>query len=463
MAEACGPLDFEFEEPIQFSPPPPKRRKKLIGLDDLLHDIQKEQKRLDEKKIKQKKFRQAFDAYDDVVDAEEALLSECVDKCEKEIHQINGDEQMTYWGIQVFGDQEKLPLLEHPELKSTGLMQLFMDKKISPLLELNFEKDEDFLEGLLADGWLLHLMRASGCVEESIATWTFNLMLYSSNMRLMQASCDFWSAIFSIRDKSDTCNIKIDWLPRYSDLKRALQTYGFSFDLFSKASANIVMVSADSVIAGPPQNIQCWIKFVGFWCQSRDADIIASTQEVQELLVIIISLFLDRQLVGLAVILQESLHSLLNSFKEEEWPNCCDNVAKSVASRLPCNINCLRVVESIGGVDERSKQLRSAVALHFLAAILKKKASNAAMILRSLTAMNVKDKNCDLFQMYICLSLAENWISFNTLSKDKAAIHELWVTCLRNCSSGISITDLRSYASNVRSKASYLLQSSASK
>ncbi|XP_047975202.1 uncharacterized protein LOC125217722 isoform X1 [Salvia hispanica] len=463
MAEAGGPLDFEFEEPIQFSPAPPKKRKKLIGLDDLLHDIQKEQKRLDEKKLKQKKIRKAFDAEDDEEDAEAALLSECVDKCEKEIRQINGDEQIPYWGIQVFGDQEKLPQLEHPELKSTGLMQLLLDKKISPLLDLNFEKGEDFLEGLLADGWLLHLVRASGCVDKSIATWAFNLMLYSSNMRLMQASCDFWSAIFSVRDKQpDTCNIKIDWLPSYSDLKRALQTYGFSFDLFSKSSADIEMVSADSVIAGPPQNIQCWIKFVGFCCQSRDADIIASTQEVQELLVIIISLFLDRQLVGLAAILHESLHSLLNSFKEE-WPNCCDNVAKSVASRLPCNINCLRVVESIRGDNERSKQLRSAVALRFLAAILKKKVSNAAIILRSLTAMNVKDKNCDLFQMYICLSLAENWISFDTLSKDKAAIHELWFTCLRNCSSGISITDLRSYASNVRSKASYLLQSSASK
>ncbi|KAG6438347.1 hypothetical protein SASPL_103287 [Salvia splendens] len=140
---------------------------------------------------------------------------------------------MPYWGIQVFGDQdylflsnlkEKLPQLEHPELKSTGLIQLFMDKKISPLLDLNFEKGEDFLEGLLADGWLLHL-----CVPLAV---------------LMQASCDFWSAIFSIRDKPDTCNIKIDWLPSYSDLKRALQTYGFSFDLFSKSSADIQMVSA---------------------------------------------------------------------------------------------------------------------------------------------------------------------------------------------------------------------------
>ncbi|XP_042057874.1 uncharacterized protein LOC121802299 [Salvia splendens] len=117
------------------------------------------------KKIKQKKIRKAFDAEDDDEDAEAALLSECVDECEKEIHQINGDEQMPYWGIQVFGDQEKLPQLEHPELKSTGLIQLFMDKKISPLLDLNFEKGEDFLEGLLADGWLLHL-----CVPLAVLT-----------------------------------------------------------------------------------------------------------------------------------------------------------------------------------------------------------------------------------------------------------------------------------------------------
>ncbi|XP_057800779.1 uncharacterized protein LOC131016168 isoform X2 [Salvia miltiorrhiza] len=459
MADACDPLDFEFEEPIQFSPPPPKKKKKLIGLDDLLNDIQKEQKRLDEKKIKQKKGRKIFDADDDDEDAEEALLSECVDKCEQEINRINGDEQMPFWGIQVFGDQ--LPQQEHPELKSSAFMQSFTKQKINPLLELNIEKGEDFLEGLLADGWLLHLVRTSGCVEKSIATWTFNLMLYSSKMWLMQAACDFWSAILSIRDKADTSSFKIDWLPRYSDLKRALQTYGFLFDSSPKSSSDIEMDSSDSITAGPPQNIRCWIKFVGFCCQLRDADIIVPTQEAEDLLVIIISLFLDRQLVGLAVILHESLHLVVNSFKDEEWPNCCEKVAESLASRLPCNINCLRVVESIAGVSGRSKQLRSAVALQFLATILKKKVSNAMKILRSLTAVNVKDKNCDLFQMYICLSLAENWIFFDTASKDKAVIHELWGTCLRNCSSGITITDLRSYASNVRSKASYLLQSSA--
>ncbi|KAH6818875.1 hypothetical protein C2S51_002478 [Perilla frutescens var. frutescens] len=463
MADACDPLDFEFEEPIQFSPPPPKKRKKLIGLDDLLDDIQKEKKRLNEKKIKQKKNRKVCDAEDEDEDAEEARLTECVDKCEKEINQINGDEEMPFWGLQVFGDQEKLPQQDYPELKSAFLMQSFMNPKINPQLELNIEKGEDFLEGLLADGWLLHLVRASGCVEKSIATWTFNLMLYSSKMQLMEAACDFWSTILSIRDKADTSTIKIDWLPRYSDLKRALQTYGFLFDSSSKFSSDINIVSDDSVAAGPPQNIRCWIKCVGFCCQLRDANIIVSTQEAQELVVLIISLFLDRQLVGLAIILHESLLSVINSFKNEEWPNCCEKVAKSLACRLPCNINCLRVVESIVGIDGRSKQLRSAVALQFLATSLKKKICDAEKILISLAAINLKDKKCDLFQMYIYLSLAENWLLFNTTLKDKAAIHELWGTCLRNCSSGITITDLRSYASNVRSKASYLLQGSTSK
>lgn len=74
---------------------------------------------------------------------------------------------------------------------------------------------------------------------------------------------------------------------------------------------------------------------------------------------------------------------------------------------------------------------------------------DAEEILISLTTINVKDKNCDLFQMYIYLSLAENWILFDSTLKDRAVIYELWGTCLRNCSCGITITDLRSYASNV--------------
>lgn len=59
-------------------------RKKLIGLDDLLKDYETEQKRRNEKKSKGDKIKPAYDAEDEVDDATEAQLSECVDKCQKE-------------------------------------------------------------------------------------------------------------------------------------------------------------------------------------------------------------------------------------------------------------------------------------------------------------------------------------------------------------------------------------------
>ncbi|KAG8387596.1 hypothetical protein BUALT_Bualt02G0037700 [Buddleja alternifolia] len=444
MANIYEPLDFEFEEPFRISPPPTKKKKKLIGLDDLLVDYEKEQKRLNDKKSKQKKIRKVCDA-------------------EQEISQINGDEEMPFWGIQVFGNQEKLPQQVYPEIQSSKLLQSFMKHKINSLVELNIERGENFLQGLLADGWLLHLIYTSGCVEKSIATWTFNLMLYSSKLELMEAACEFWCTILSHKAKADSSSIKIEWLPTYSDLESALQTYGFLLDSTSRHSSDVDMVPADSVAAGPPQNIRSWIKCATFCFQIRNAHIIFSTQEAEDLLVIIISLVLDRQLLGLTKLLSGGMLSAINFFSDEEWLDSCKKVAKSLAYRLPCDINCLRVVESITGVDQRSKQLRSAVAFQFLVTCLDEKVCDAEETLRLLISINVKDKKCDLFKMYIYLSLAENWLSFDTMLKDKAVVRELWGVCLRNCSCGITITDLRSYASNVRSKASYLLQGGTSK
>ncbi|KAK4440686.1 hypothetical protein Salat_0403500 [Sesamum alatum] len=463
MDGAYDPLDFEFEELRQASPPLTKRRKKLIYLDDLLEDFEKEQKRLNERKSKQKKVKKVLDADEEIDDDTETRLSECVDKCQKEINQINGDEEMPFWGIQVFGSQEKLPQQEYPELKNSVLLQSFMKHEINSLVEVNIEKGEDFLEGLLVDGWLLHLVQKSGCVEKSIAIWTFNLMLYSSKIRLVEAACEFWRSILSLNGKADSSSIKIDWLPGYSDLRRALQSYGFLLGSLSKSSSDIDIVPADSVTAGAPQNIRSWIKCTALCCNIRNANIKVSIQEAEELLVIIISLFLDRQLLGLSMVLHEAVLSLINFFREEEWPDSCKKVAKSLAYRLPCNINCLRVVESIVGVDGRSKQLRSAVAVQFLVTCLGEKLCDAEDILRLLISLNVKDKNCDLFKIYIYLTLVANWLSFDLMLKDKAEIHELWGVFLRNCSCGITITDLRSYASNVRSKAAYLLQGSTSK
>lgn len=77
----------------------------------------------------------------------------------------------------------------------------------------------------------------------------------------------------------------------------------------------------------------------------RDANII-STREAEELLVTIISFFLDRQLVGLSIILLESLLSVINFFKDEEWPDCCEKVAKSLACRFYPKLLLLYIIKS---------------------------------------------------------------------------------------------------------------------
>ncbi|XP_051134496.1 uncharacterized protein LOC127253772 isoform X2 [Andrographis paniculata] len=458
MVDADDRLDFEFEDPIPVAPPITKRKKKVIDLDDLLEAHKKEQKKINEKISKQRKIRKVYDMEDEADDAAEARLSECVDKCQKEINQINGDEELRLWGIRVFGENENLPQQDYPELKTSHLLQSLTNQKISSLVELNIEEGETFLDGLLVDGWLLHLVYTSGCVEKIIATWTFNLMLYSPKVLLMEAACEFWCAILSRTNKDDLSSIRIEWLPRYSDLKTALLSYGYLLDSPAKVSTDIDMIQS-----GPPQNIRSWMKCAASCCQIRNHTRLFSVREAEELLAVFISFVLDRQLLGLSIVMHEAMLSVIRFFRDEEWLDSCKKVSKSLAYRLPCDINCLRVVESITGTEGRCKQLRSALAFQFLLTCLNKKVCDPEEILQMLISINVKDKTCDLFKIYIYLNLVENWLSFDETLKDKSVLHELWGVCLRNFSCGVTITDLRPYASNVRSKASYLLQGSMRK
>ncbi|MED6225282.1 hypothetical protein PIB30_092235 [Stylosanthes scabra] len=89
------PLAFELED--QLLKPPPKvaikvwiRRKKVIGLDDLLTDHLREQEKLKEEqneqeKPKKKKAKKEASSYDDDdEDPREAYLTKLVEKCENQ-------------------------------------------------------------------------------------------------------------------------------------------------------------------------------------------------------------------------------------------------------------------------------------------------------------------------------------------------------------------------------------------
>lgn len=70
-------------------------------------------------------------------------------------------------------------------------------------------------------------------------------------------------------------------------------------------------------------------------------------------------------------------------------------------------------------------------------------------MLEFLLSINVKDNSCDLFKIYIYLVLTENWLLYDSTTKEKSLMFEMWGVFLRNCSCQISSTDLRPHASKV--------------
>ncbi|KAK4607561.1 hypothetical protein RGQ29_001417 [Quercus rubra] len=390
MMDMDDPLDFEFEDQLISSSLVTKKRKKVIGLDDLLSDYYKEKSKVVEKEYKQVKNQKNYNSDEDVNTKEESL-TKVINQCEHQMTEISGEEEMATWGIRVFGNQKVPPPLDFPELQSCALLQSFMKNELNSLLELTSENGNTFLEGLLANGWLYKLVSTCGHVQKSIATWTFNLMLYSSKEELRTSACDFWCSVLSSKNET----LLIEWSPSYFELKGALEIYGFQF----KLSSNIESSHANSNCGGPPQNIRTWIKFAAACC--------------------------------------------------------CVRVSR--------DLNCLRAVECISGVNTRSKQLRSAVSYQILLVCFDNKACDEEEILRLLISINVKEKGCDLFKMYIYLVLTENWLLVNQMLENNEEINAMWGLYLRNCSYQIASTDLRTYASKVRNKASYLLQGTINK
>ncbi|ONI00919.1 hypothetical protein PRUPE_6G111800 [Prunus persica] len=450
-------LDFESEDPLLNRPAVTKKRKKAIGLDDLLTDFYKEEDKLVEKKSKRAKPRRNNDS-DEEDNHKEAALYDIVDKCENEMREISGKEDSFVWGICAFGDQKTPPPLSFPEIKSCTLLQSFINDELNSVIDISTENGDTFLEGLLVNGWLSKLVFASRHLEKSVATWTFNLMLYSPKEDLRASACDFWCAILSFENEVDLQPIKIDWFPSYSELKIALESYGFLF----KLSSNTDSACSNSASRGPAQNIRAWLKLATASCQMRNKRAMYLTSEAEELIEVIICLFSDRQLQGLLVLLHECMQSAISYFTNEEWESSCEKIAKSLACRVPKDLNCLRIVECISVVNTRSKLFRSTVAHQILLSYFDHKAPSEEGILKLLIPINVKDKSCDFFKMYIHLVLTENWLLSNQLLEDKPVLKAMWRLYLRNCSCMIASTDLRCFASKVRNKASYLLQGTVS-
>ncbi|XP_010521726.1 PREDICTED: uncharacterized protein LOC104800579 isoform X3 [Tarenaya hassleriana] len=370
------------------------------------------------------------------------------------MNEISGEEDIQEWGLSMFGDQEIPPALVLPELGSCCLFKDFTNNEMSSMVDLTGDKGGILLEGLLKNGWLTRLVLTCAHAETLICKWTLNLLLYSSKEELRSSACDFWCSILESQKEVNGRPVKIDWLPSYHEIKGALETYGFQFS----SSPNSNHANTDFESQGPPQSIRAWITFVAACCQTRGKKRIFAISQAEQLAEVTVWLLLDRRLLGLSLLLHDCLESIVGYFKEGEWVCSCKKITNSLASRVPSDINCLKMVESISGVDARSKHLRSALANQMLMVLLEHREANEEEILSSLVSINVKEKGCDLFKTYISMALAENWLLHGSLLEEKPVLKEMWGVFLRNCSCQINSTDLRAFASKIRTKASYLLQ-----
>ncbi|XP_031501944.1 uncharacterized protein LOC116265479 [Nymphaea colorata] len=451
-----APLDFEAEDLLLNQLGSAKKRsKRVIGLDDLVDDFYAEKSKNATAEVKRANVRKRAisDDGDYHERDKEALLSKFVDECEKQVKEIVTEEEIPSWGLRVFGSQKALPASPPtPAIGNCNMLKCVIDNEIGPKFSSSDEETRKFSECLLLNNWLTNLVLTSGSIEDSMAMWTFHLLLYSPNENLQLAACDFWCSILLYGSEDN--HLQLSWVPSYLELKDALEVYGY---LWTFVTCNQKNDATDRAFDGPPRNIRLLLKVIAACCQSRIAHTIFSVAEVENLLGVVISFFLERRLEGISLVLQECLVSVLSFFTDDEWEVSSKRVAETISGSIQKDLNCIRVVECISGLDMRSKHFRRELAYHLLIKFLNK-GDDAEELLRSVASINMKDKFCNFLHIYIYLVLADNWLLSNSLLEERPELHSIWGSFLRNCSCQITCTDWRSYASKVRNKASYLLQ-----
>ncbi|KAF8649521.1 hypothetical protein HU200_064276 [Digitaria exilis] len=456
------PLDFEKEEDPLLPTPPPAKRKKVIGLDDLLLDFFETGK--DERRRKAKGAKsnthdsRGYGSDDDDSRVKENEISFCkiFEVCQEETKGLDARDDVPPWGQQIFGCQKPPSNLSDTGIENCRLLQSFCSSEHLGF-DLEIQQGEGFLEGMLMDGWLLKLVHMGGSVEDSVASWALTKLLFSSSKKLQVSATDFWDSILSL-DEDDKLLVNLGYFPSYSVLKHAILSYGYLFETPGTKASTFESGTEDSSDVGPPHNIIAWLRIVSACCKIRKARSIFSPSEAEELLVIVISLFLDRGLEGLMLVLGDCLNSLVLYFNTREWESNCVMVAESIAQRVTMDLNCLRIVDCITGTNKRSKFLRSQLALQLLKISFGLKVGNVEKMLKLVTSINVKEKECDFFRLYVYLVLMDNLLFSSDAFRDKTMIIDTWRNYLRNCSTQIPFTNWGFYAPKVRNKASYLLQ-----
>ncbi|MCO5574663.1 hypothetical protein L7F22_028453 [Adiantum nelumboides] len=511
MASADFDAMMEDDSWLQDSPPrlsepvskPRNKRSKACNIDDLLKDHYTDKNRKLDKEAKRLKtfVSDSEDSEDEELQQKthkEVQFEKLVETCEKQVHADGATLEVRRWGERLFSGQRCKEPAMHLKLDNPVVQALLNSRRqcnngstesekegelppkrgddhridlISgnsppnkPLYRVSQAQQEDILsqvnelvqkeqsaeslvEELLATGWFLSFKVK---LDNEMLSWIFHRMVFTNDHALEKAACDFLCHMVEV--DSTSCS----WMPNCKTVTEIFQAHGYAR---SQVLENYTSEGSHDSQEHPPHNLGSILRFLTTSMKNRHLHTFYAREEVEDIAVLIASLWLDRSLLCFGVLIKECLESLLNALTQDEWDISCERIATCMAKGDRHVVNCLKLTRALHSREDRMKRLQSMLGLLFFAKIAKEEAvSGVWEMLSVFRKIDVKRTVVDFGSLYYQMCMADIWLWSNAiLDSDKGALGA-WLHFLKSCSFQISSTDWRPYATKVRNQASYLLQ-----
>ncbi|MCO5592930.1 hypothetical protein L7F22_046934 [Adiantum nelumboides] len=464
MASADFDAMMEDDSWLQDSPPrlsepvskPRNKRSKACNIDDLLKDHYTDKNRKLDKEAKRLKtfVSDSEDSEDEELQQKthkEVQFEKLVETCEKQVHADGATLEVRRWGERLFsGQQCKQPAM-HLKLDNPMVQALLKSRRQCSNGSTESEKEEQsaesLVEELLATGWFLSFKVK---LDNEMLSWIFHRMVFTNDHALEKAACDF--LCHTVEVDSTSCS----WMPNCKTITEIFQAHGYARP---QVLENYTSEGSHDSQEHPPHNLGSILRFLTTTMKIRHLHTFYAREEVEDLAVLIASLWLDRSLLCFGVLIKECLESLLNALTQDEWDISCERIATCMAKVDRHVVNCLKLTRALRSREDRMKRLQSMLGLLFFAKIANEKAvSGVWEMLSVFRKIDVKRTVVDFGSLYYQMCMADIWLWSNAvLDSDKGTLGA-WLHFLKSCSFQISSTDWRPYATKVRNQASYLLQ-----
>ncbi|XP_024543945.1 uncharacterized protein LOC9654318 [Selaginella moellendorffii] len=406
------------------------RRGKVIRLDDLVVDNDKEKRQKEQKKKRRDESSESSDDDDDAATESQKKLAALIKKCSDELGDESSMRDAPKWGEQVFGAQD-LPV---SRLELESIQWLSLASRTSRRDQASEDDGEEFLLDLLTGQWMLPLF-LHGKSSPALLPYIFDKMTYSSNTRIQQAACSLLCEYFRKHGG------ELDWHP---DFVRVLRCYGYQ-DATPQASDPAGAI-------GPPTNFSYVLEFLAVLSRSS----FLQKSEPENYIFILARCLLDRKLLPFFSSIQDCIALLVNYLTEDEWTFCLPRLAHSLARVSKELVNVLHVTRKLRGARKRIQQLRREISFELLSMTNNELERQPKQVIFALEGYDLKD-SVDFVQLYYHMELVDMWLRYDPSFKSDEEAFSTWMSLLRGFSLRIFCGDYRTFANKVRNRAAFLV------